>query len=266
MKKILLLTIGIVATNAIMAQCVADYDFGTEPFGVSPDPQAGESFDVAAVNQPYQDDIHILVPTQANDIDETIPAGIPIDSILLVNLTMEMAGVFYTPEEIGLTVNCNNNDDSPNPCTFLGGNQYCARLEGTPNQLGTYNLVINVQGWTTVFGNPIAQDISFDQYIFIVNEDGVSIDELSSDNVSLGQNIPNPASTVTSIPFNMEASGSVKLSVVNLLGEVLINEQVQGKRGDNSVKIDVAQLDNGIYLYTIETKGKKLTKRLIINR
>ncbi len=266
MKRILLLTLSILAVNAMSAQCTADYDFGTEPFGVSPDPVAGESFEVAAVNMPYVDVIHILVPTQANDIDETIPAGVPIDSVILLGVSMELAGVIYTPEEIGLTVNCNNNDDSPNACTFMGGQQYCASLEGTPNQLGVYNLVINAQGWTTIFGNPIAQDISFDQYVFIVNEDGVSVSEVSGDNVTLGQNVPNPADGLTSIPFTMESPGVVKLTVVNLLGEVLINDQVQGKRGQNTVKLDVGQLDSGIYLYSIETKGKKLTKRLVINR
>lgn len=266
MKRILLFALSVLAVNAISAQCTADYDFGTEPFGVSPDPVAGESFEVATVNMPYVDIIHILVPTQANDIDETLPEGVPIDSVILAGVSMELAGVIYTPEEIGLSVICNNNDDSPNPCTFLGGVQYCASLEGTPTQMGTYNLVINVQGWTTIFGNPIAQDISFDQYVFIVNEDGTFVSEYADDNVTLGQNIPNPADGMTSIPFTMESPGIVKLTVVNLLGEVLINDQVQGKRGQNSAKLDVGQLDSGIYLYSIETKGKKLTKRLVINR
>ena len=32
----------------------------------------------------------------------------------------------------------NNNGDLPNPNAFLGGNQYCASLEGTPDTVGVF--------------------------------------------------------------------------------------------------------------------------------
>lgn len=264
MKRILLLASTIFSLTAMTAQCTADYDFGEATFGVSPDPEIGESFEVGIVGVPYVDDIHILVPTEAADIDESLPAGIPIDSLQLISVDLIMGGMTYTPEEVGLTINCNNNGDSGLSCSFLGGNQYCARLEGTPTMSGTFQLVINVLGWTDFFG-PQSQEVAFDQYTLIINND-VAVNELTALSIDLGQNIPNPASTLTTIPFNTNTAGTVELSVINLLGEVLIQELVDGKRGENNAKIDVSNLDNGIYLYSIESNGKKLTKRLIINR
>lgn len=264
MKRILLLASAIFSLTAMTAQCTADYDFGEATFGVSPDPEMGESFEVGVVGVPYVDDIHILVPTEAADIDETLPAGIPIDSLQLLSVELIMGGMTYTPEEVGLTINCNNNGDSGLSCSFLGGNQYCARLEGTPTMAGTFQLVINVLGWTDFFG-PQSQEVAFDQYTLIINND-VAVSELSNFEIELGQNVPNPAATMTSIPFSVNTAGTVELSVVNLLGEVLISELVESKGGKNNVKIDVSNLDNGIYLYCLESNGKKLTKRLIINR
>jgi hypothetical protein len=264
MKKILLFACAVVALASANAQCVADYDFGDVGFGVSPDPEMGESFEVGVIGVAYVDDIHILVPTQANDIDESIPAGIPIDSLQLESVELVLNDITYTLAEVGLSLECNNNGDSGLPCSFLGGNQYCAQLAGTPTLAGEFNLIINVIGWTNIFG-PQSQAVAFDQYTLIINTD-VSVSEIVSYTLDLGQNSPNPADVLTSIPFSVSSAGVVRLSVVNLLGEQLIQEQIQANKGQNSAKLDVGQLDSGIYLYSIETKGKKLTKRLVINR
>ena len=67
----------------------------------------------------------------------------------------------YTLEEMGLQVVCNNNGDSNNPCSFHGGNQYCASLEGTPTMSGNFRADITVKGWTLVFGFPFGQEQLF---------------------------------------------------------------------------------------------------------
>jgi plastocyanin len=56
---------------------------------------------------------------------------------------------------------CNNNGDSNNPCSFHGGNQYCASLEGTPTMSGNFRADITVKGWTLVFGFPFGQEQLF---------------------------------------------------------------------------------------------------------
>ncbi len=265
MKKTLLSLTFVAFAFAASAQCVADYDFGAEPFGVSPDPNVGESFEIGQVGVSYTDVIHIKVPTDASDIDETLPQGAPIDSVQLVTVTFNMGGTSYTLEEMGLSIACNNNDDSPDPCTFIGGNQYCATLEGTPTTPGEFNLVIEVLGYTTVFGILISQPVSFDQYTFIVNGE-IATPKQESFTLTLGQNIPNPAIESARFPVTLEKGGNVNFTVVNLLGEVVIAEQFRGHVGYNEFTVPVHQLSGGLYLYSIDVDGKRITKRMVINR
>ena len=39
----------------VFAQCNIDFDFGEEPFGVSPDPTVGESFNSGVLDEDYFD-------------------------------------------------------------------------------------------------------------------------------------------------------------------------------------------------------------------
>lgn len=266
MKK-LLLSFAFMASLAAGAQCVADYDFGTAPFGVSPDPLLGESFDQAVLNVAYSDVIHIKVPTSAADIDPTFPAAAPIDSVALVgvNLVDLNNANTYTVQEIGLSIVCNNNDDSVDPCTFYGGTQYCASLEGTPTVAGEFQLIIDVIGYSTIFGIVVPQEVSFDQYNFSVLDPN-SVEDQIAFALGMEQNSPNPFSKNTSIAYTLPTNESFSFKVTNLLGEVVFNENIIGQRGAGVINFNGANLQAGIYLYSIETSKGVLTKRLIINR
>ena len=39
----------------MQAQCAIDFDFGESTFGVSPDPNLGETFVTGVLDQPYSD-------------------------------------------------------------------------------------------------------------------------------------------------------------------------------------------------------------------
>ena len=68
---------------------------------------------------------------------------------------------------VGLQVNCNNNGDSGNACSFLGGNQYCASITGTPVVQGSYRVDIYVNGWVTSVWLPLQPRGSL--WIFVLN-------------------------------------------------------------------------------------------------
>ena len=139
----------------MQAQCAIDFDFGESTFGVSPDPNLGETFVTGVLDQPYSDVLHILIPTSAADIDDQFPPTLPIDSVVVaengVVLTDTVTNETFLPEEIGLGLVYNNNGDSGNEASFLGGQQYCATIQGTPNRAGIYRISIDVLGWATIF-------------------------------------------------------------------------------------------------------------------
>jgi hypothetical protein len=265
MKKLLLLSFAFALAIFSSAQCDPNYDFGEAAFGVSPDPENGETFNEGILGSAYADVIHIKVPTSAADIDPTFPQEAPIDSIILVSVYFNDGTTEYSLEDMGLTIECNNLGDSPDPCTFLGGNQYCAALEGTPLLADTFQLIIAVDGWTTIFGVPVSQPVTFDQYELIVVDPTDIPTQLSSISF-LSQNTPNPFGESTKISFGLNKAATTKINVLNLLGEVIFEDYVQGTQGDNVYELDGSQFKDGIYLYSIESNGNKMTKRMVVNR
>lgn len=83
------------------------------------------------------------------------------------------------------------------------------------------------------------------------------------------QNKPNPFEKVSRIEFFLPESGYVRITLSNLVGDVnleLINSAMPA--GLHSVEIDAEKMNlaSGAYLYTLEFKGKRFSKQLIISR
>jgi len=155
------------------AQCTADFDFMGASFGISPNPLAGEAFADGVVNSPYEDVIHVLTPALSSDIPDLpidLPIALPVDSITVNSITLVgEEGEDIALEEIGLTLTPNNNGDSGNSFTFLGGGQYCATLAGTPDSAGMYMASLNVTGYVAVFGAPLPYDFPFEGFSLLIN-------------------------------------------------------------------------------------------------
>lgn len=264
MNKLLLAGILMIFTALSgQSQCTPDYDFGDVGFGVSPDPLLGESFDVGVLGEAYEDIVHILVPTNAGDID-TLYNGIAIDSLSLVSIQVEVDGNFIDLSAIGLDVHCNNNGDSPNECSFLGGEQYCALIDGTPTLAGEFPLTINVMVYGFI-GIVLEVPYSFSQYTLIVDETA-SITSSQMELSSVGQNIPNPFSNTSTINYEVTKPGDVNFQISNLLGEIVFEDVYRSNYGQNSIEVDASDINDGIYLYSLEVDGKKFTRRMVVNK
>jgi hypothetical protein len=169
------------APTLVQAQCESDFDFGDVAFGVSPDPAAGETFLDGMLEEDYYDVLHILIPATAAGIDSTYPPTLPVDSVIvledMVSADGMYSGVVFTDtvtnevfhaDEIGLEVALNNNGDSPNGNTFLGGLQYCAAIQGVPTRSGIYRISIDIEAWATIF-SPFNAPFTFDNFTLRVN-------------------------------------------------------------------------------------------------
>ncbi len=83
----------------------------------------------------------------------------------------------------------------------------------------------------------------------------------------LKQNFPNPVAENSTIEFSIPQRAKVELSVFNILGErvaVLVNEELNS--GSYAADLNVENLDNGVYFYTITAGNSKLTKKLLIQK
>lgn len=53
---------------------------------------------------------------------------------------------------------------------------------------------------------------------------------------------------------------------MNLLGEIVYRNSYKANQGENNIKFDGTLLNKGVYLYTVEVDGFKMTKRMIIEK
>jgi hypothetical protein len=94
----------------------------------------------------------------------------------------------------------------------------------------------------------------------------VGIDELNGDRFALGQNIPNPTDGRTTINYAIPASGTVVVSVRNLLGQTMYETTLSSEKGIGQLEIDVKDWADGVYYYSIEFDGERLIKKMTVNK
>jgi hypothetical protein len=82
---------------------------------------------------------------------------------------------------------------------------------------------------------------------------------------ALRQNYPNPFNPKTSISFDLEQSGFVKLTVYNPMGQQ-VTAVVSGEMpaGSHTVTFDASNLPSGMYLYRLEVNGFSATKKMLL--
>lgn len=82
---------------------------------------------------------------------------------------------------------------------------------------------------------------------------------------SLEQNYPNPFNPATTISFSLPKNSNVKLTVYNLLGQVvakLIDKELNA--GTHSYNYDASRLSSGLYFYTLSADGSTMTKKMML--
>jgi hypothetical protein len=94
----------------------------------------------------------------------------------------------------------------------------------------------------------------------------VSIKEVDGSNIfTLGQNIPNPANNRTRIDYSIPESGKVVFHVHSISGQLLYSKTIEAVHGKQSLELNTNTFAAGIYFYSIEYKGQRLVKRMMIS-
>ncbi|MDR1725748.1 MAG: GEVED domain-containing protein [Bacteroidales bacterium] len=81
---------------------------------------------------------------------------------------------------------------------------------------------------------------------------------------TLEQNVPNPFDDVTDIDFNLPYSGDVKFYIANNEGQQVYNVKLSYLAGRHTLKLKDLKLPQGVYFYTMEFDGKKLTRKMLL--
>lgn len=84
--------------------------------------------------------------------------------------------------------------------------------------------------------------------------------------IVLGQNIPNPATNDTKIPFYTTVPGKTELRIHSAEGQLLFNTTIDAEYGDNNIEINTSNWASGIYFYTIYLNNTQLTRKMLIQK
>jgi len=90
-------------------------------------------------------------------------------------------------------------------------------------------------------------------------------DKMVADKFELFQNVPNPFKAETIIGFNLPKAEKVTLKIMDVTGKLIHIEEVDAKKGYNSVSFKKKGIEGfGVLFYQIETSDETATKKMII--
>jgi hypothetical protein len=120
------------------------------------------------------------------------------------------------------------------------------------------NIAIRINdGSTSTYPLADVQYLSFSDY--------TSVFDLAGNKNANIQFYPNPATKLLHLTFRSEKSGNVQLSVINLQGKVIIQQNLVSKKGLNYAALSLSQLKEGIYLLHIQNQRIAETIKFIKN-
>lgn len=123
---------------------------------------------------------------------------------------------------------------------------------------GETNVLVRFKG-TSAYGNNLyIDDVNFSSF-------GVGIKENESfNNVMV---YPNPIANNANVDFNLAETNNVSVSLVNALGQVVMNENL-GKMnaGEQKYSFSTASLNNGLYFLNIKVGNNTITKKVTVNK
>jgi hypothetical protein len=94
--------------------------------------------------------------------------------------------------------------------------------------------------------------------------DYTGINRTNIDVFALGQNIPNPATNTTRIDYSIPEVGEIIFHVHSITGQLLYSKTIETERGIHSLELNTSTFAAGVYFYSIEYKGQRLVKQLLV--
>ena len=176
-----------------------------------------------------------------------------------------------TGDEIGII---NNNDvlsgkgvynNNHLAITIWGDNEVTSDIDGITNgelyKLRIWNNITGekeliITGWDEGSGNYEDNGISIANKITIIS---------TNNSFELGQNIPNPTTYSTIIPFTLPIDCDIELNLYDILGNKIATlSKGYYEAGEHSTQMDISRYSQGTYFYKLITPETTDIKKMII--
>ena len=94
----------------------------------------------------------------------------------------------------------------------------------------------------------------------------IGFSEIGYGGFVLNQNIPNPTNGTTRIEYTVPTSGKMRFDMFNVLGQSMLSQEKTVMAGTHTIELFVGDLPAGVYYYSVIFEGKRLVKKMLINR
>ncbi len=250
--------------TVVIAQptCTLDPVFVASPqYGIWPD--SATNFSSGQVGMAYAQNITIKIPL------DTVQPPVKICFTRFELLVPPSYPNYNLPPGLILTGN-------PSSLKFPGNANSCAIISGTPTTPGTYTLHFQVDVYgTTILSSqscPTPVNPNTGSKISTQNIDYYVINISPASGIaqtSFVQNFqlfPQPASHQLFISFQHSISETLQLNLTDITGKTISAQKLNAVAGNNTIPIDVSNIESGIYFYTITNHTEKMTGKVIINK
>jgi len=119
-------------------------------------------------------------------------------------------------------------------------------------QHGTYSLIVSANG------------ISSDSVQFIYSACGVGIAESSPSTEDKIVAYPNPAVEKATVSFSTDRGGNYLIRMLDVFGRRVLEKAGEAVAGNNSLSINIANIDKGVYMIILQKGDDVLTTKILI--
>ncbi len=147
---------------------------------------------------------------------------------------------------------------------FISGGDSITHVCVTPYIVPDFDSTYKVTIYVNVAGDVDAANNTVDVMACAVKSVGVI--DITAIDWTMGQNIPNPASTITKVPYDVPQEGTIVFKVMSVNGQLLYKEDINASAGSQYLELNTDNLSNGIYYYSMEYKGQRIVKKLTIQK
>lgn len=212
------------------------------------------------VDEPGQICPMFLPEATVNAYYDEVVTVIPPSEYTLGNFTIYLDylivdSVGNLPEGISYAVNAEK---------FYAGTAYCVSIYGTPVQKGvdTMHIYVTPFLWINGVSTPYTQVLN-DSSVIMTVVDASGIDPNQFSDFQLLPNKPNPFSDVTSIGFYTPFDDRIELSVYNILGVLIHQEEMGVPPGEYNFEFNGQSLQPGTYFYKVNNQKQHQTGKFI---
>ena len=128
----------------------------------------------------------------------------------------------------------------------------------------TYNPAVVAPAWGSVISN---FGSNLDLAIFPVLNITTGLSSVSKGDLTLSAAYPNPANNEVAINFALSQASKVQIEIYDVTGKLVKTSKLDNlESGNHTTKLDVSNLNGGVYMYSVQSENAKMFSKFTVTK